>query len=98
LSNYRPISLTSIPCKVIEGFIRDHIMKHFTDNNLFNNNQYAFLKRRSTMLQLLRVMDTKCLESGGQINVIYTDSEKAFDKVSHKLLLRNYVIIRLTNQ
>jgi len=44
LSNYRPISLTSIPCKIIEGFIREHIMKHFTDNNLFNKNQYGFLK------------------------------------------------------
>ena len=42
------------------------------------------------MLQLLRVLDewTECLESGGQINVIYMDFEKAFDKVSHKLLLR----------
>jgi len=75
LSNYRPIglSLTSIPCKIIEWFIRDHIMKHFTDNNLFNNNQYGFLKGRSTMLQLLRIMDewTECIERGGQINVIY---------------------------
>jgi len=42
------------------------------------------------MLQLLRIMDewTECLESGGQINVIYADFEKAFDKVSHKLLIR----------
>jgi len=42
------------------------------------------------MLQLLRIMDdwTECLESGGQINVIYVDFEKAFDKVSHKLLIR----------
>jgi len=61
-----------------------------TDNNLFNNNQYGFFKGRSTMLQLLRIMDewTECLESGGQINVIYEDFEKAFDKVSHKLLIR----------
>jgi len=60
--------------QTLEGFIRDHILKHFIDNNLFNNNQYGFLKGRSTMLQLLRIMDewTKCLESGGQINVIYT--------------------------
>jgi len=43
----------------------------------------AFLKT-STMLQLLCIMDewTECLESGGQINF-----DKAFDKVSHKLLL-----------
>jgi len=57
LSNYPPISLTSIPCKVVERFIRDHVLKHFTDNNLFNNNQYGFLKGRSTVLQLLRIMD-----------------------------------------
>jgi len=44
----------------------------------------------STMLQLLRIMDewTEYLESDGQINVIYADFEKAFDKVSHKLLIR----------
>jgi len=42
------------------------------------------------VLQLLRIMDewTECLESGGQINVIYADFEKTFDKVSHKLLIR----------
>jgi len=42
------------------------------------------------MLQLLRIMDkwTEYLESGEQINVIYADFEKAFDKVSYKLLIR----------
>jgi len=34
---------------------------------------------------------TEYLESGGQINVIYTDFENAFDKVSHKLLIRNWL-------
>jgi len=60
-------------------------MKHFTDNHLFNNNQCGFLKGRSAMLQLFRAMDewTECIESGGQINVIYADFEKAFDKVTY---------------
>ena len=43
----------------------------------------------STLLQLLNMLD-KCthdLESGGQIDAIYTDCEKAFDKVPHKRLL-----------
>ena len=42
------------------------------------------------MLQLLHIMDkwTECLESGGQINAIYSDFEKAFDKVPHRLLLQ----------
>jgi len=41
------------------------------------------------MLQLLHVLDdwTEGLESGGQIDVIYTDYEKAFDKVPHRRLL-----------
>jgi len=43
---------------------------------------------RSTTTQLLHIMDiwTECLENGGQIDVIYTDLEKAFDKISHKHL------------
>ncbi len=41
------------------------------------------------MLQLLKVLDewTNSLEKGGQMNVIYTDFEKAFDKVPPKRLV-----------
>ena len=88
-ANYRPISLTSIVCKIIERFIRDHIMDHFLKNNLFTKQQYGFIKGRSTVLQLLSVLDywTEKLEKGGQVDVVYTDFEKAFDKVPHKRLL-----------
>jgi len=65
-ANYRPISLTSIVCKIIERFIRDHIMDHFLKNNLFTKQQYGFIKGRSTVLQLLSVLDywTEKLEKG----------------------------------
>ena len=51
--------------------------------------QYGFIKGRSSALQLLNLLDTwtNCLEEGAQIDVIYTDLEKAFDKVPHKRLL-----------
>jgi len=93
--NYRPVSLTCIVCKILESIIRDHILEHFLTNNLFSSKQYGFLKGRSTVLQLLRLMDdwTNLLENGGQIDSIYTDLEKAFDKIPHKRLLlklRNY--------
>jgi len=41
------------------------------------------------LLQLLHIMEewTSALEKGGQINTIYADFEKAFDKVPHHLLL-----------
>jgi len=40
-------------------------------------------------LQLLKILDkwTELLENGGRIDVIYTDVEKAFDKIPHKRLI-----------
>jgi len=48
--------------------------------------QFGFIKGRSTSLQLLQILGkwTERLENGGQINVIYTNLEKAFDKI-HKI-------------
>jgi hypothetical protein len=64
-------------------------MTFFVDNDLFSKKQYGFIKGRSTVLQLLTLLDewTKILDIGGQIDVIYTDFEKAFDKVPHKRLI-----------
>nr|XP_047141279.1 uncharacterized protein LOC124816221 [Hydra vulgaris] len=41
-SNYRPISLTSIPCKVLESIIRDEMMNYLLTNGLLNENQHGF--------------------------------------------------------
>ena len=95
VGNYRPVSLTCILCKILESIIRDKIMDHFMSNKLFTNRQFGFLKGRSTVTQLLQILDdwTEALETGGRIDVIYTDFEKAFDKVPHKRLiskLRSY--------
>ena len=88
-SNYRPVSLTCISCKVIESIYRDNIMKHMKNNNLFSNSQFGFIGGRSTVLQLLNVIDhwTEILDEGGIIDTIYLDFMKAFDKVPHKRLL-----------
>jgi len=84
-SNYRPISLTSIICKIMESIIRDVIMEDFFNKGFFSDNQYGFIKGRSTVLQLLKIFDdwTYQMDQGVQIDVIYTDFEKAFDKVPH---------------
>jgi len=89
VSNYRPVSLTCITCKLMESLVRDHLMKFFVSNKLFSNHQFGFIKGRFTVLQLLRILDkwTKLLEEGKQVDDIYTDFEKAFDNVPHKRLL-----------
>ena len=87
--NYRPVSLTCILCKGMETIIRDHIVRHMLVNNLFSPCQYGFLAKRSTTLQLLKALDdwTEALENGYEVDVIYTDFQKAFDKVPHQRLL-----------
>ena len=87
--NYRPVSLTSIICKTMESLVRDSIMEYMATNDLFSDKQYGFINGRSTVLQLLTVLDlwTEMLDIGGQIDVIYCDFQKAFDKVSHNKLI-----------
>ena len=46
-SNYHPVSLTSILCKLFASIIREAIMmKHMLDNNLLTNKQFGFMKCR----------------------------------------------------
>ena len=89
IENYRPISLTCILCKVMESIISDYIMTYFFEYDLFSKFQYGFIKGRSAALQLIKVIDdlTMNLEHGKQTDILYTDFEKAFDKVSHRRLL-----------
>ena len=89
VKNYRPVSLTCIICKVMESIIKDHLLDHFTRNNLFSCRQFGFLKKRSTVLQLLRFIDevTESVDRGEEFHIIYTDIEKAFDRVPHNKLL-----------
>jgi hypothetical protein len=88
--NYRPVSLTSVICKLMEKLVREIIVNHMIKNEIFSNKQFGFISGRSTTLQLLRVMDewTEILDHGGKINSIYMDFMNAFDKVPHQRLLR----------
>ena len=88
-SNYRPVSLTSIPCKVMEKIVRQWILDHMHRNNFLSQQQYGFLSGRSTTLQLLHVLDkwTASLDQGKALDVVYIDFMKAFDSVPHQRLL-----------
>ena len=51
--NYRPVSLTSVICKLLETIIRDHIMDFLFKHKLINPSQHGFLKARSCLTNLL---------------------------------------------
>ena len=56
-NNYRPISLTSIPCNVLESIIRDQLMEHLQSENLLADAQHGFRPGRSCATQLLLAVE-----------------------------------------
>ena len=88
-SNYRPVSLTSILCTLMEKLIRKGIVDHMDKFGLFSNRQFGFMGGRSTSLQLLKVLEnwTKVIDDGGIVHAVYMDLMKAFYKVPQDRLL-----------
>ena len=89
MGNYRPVSLTSIICKIIESIIRDTILEYMVRNSLFSNDQHGFVAQRDCMTNLLLTIETltSIMEDGRAVDIIYTDFAKAFDSVPHKRLI-----------
>jgi len=88
-ANYRPVSLTSITCKVLEHVIHSSIMSHFDEHQILSDTQHGFRKRRSCESQLLITIHdiANNLARGRQVDAVLLDFSKAFDKVPHMRLL-----------
>ena len=88
-SNYRPISLTCILCKVMEHVIASNLTAHLNWHNILYDLQHGFRQKRSCETQLLQLVEDlgKQLIKGNQIDLVLLDFSKAFDKVNHLKLL-----------
>jgi len=88
-SNYRPISLTSLICKIMEALLRDEIVRHLENNRLIHESQHGFRRGRSCLTNILAFLDkvTDVVDKSSGVDVIFLDLAKAFDKVPHKRLL-----------
>ena len=64
-SNYRPVRITSIVCRVLETIIRNFMVQFLVSNNLLSDFQFGFVKGLPTTLQLLNVLNdwTNSLEN-----------------------------------
>jgi hypothetical protein len=64
--NYRPISLTSVTCKLMEGILKDQIVKHLERQGLIRATQHGFMRGRSCTTNLLTFFEkiTAELDSG----------------------------------
>ena len=85
VENYRPVSLTSPICKVFELNIRDAIVSHLDSNGQISSTQHGFRQGGSCLSNLLDFLDhvTCSLDNHDNVDVIYLDFAKAFDKVPH---------------
>lgn len=87
IENYRPISKLNIISKIFEKIVYNHIYPVITAS--ISDRQHGFLRGRSTTTNLACYTDyvLNNMEGGGQVDVVYTDFEKAFDRVDHVILL-----------
>jgi hypothetical protein len=87
--NYRPVSLTSVCCRILESVIRDSMMDHLVKNNLLSDSQHGFMPNRSCTTNLLEFFEvvTGTVDRGDPFDIIFLDFAKAFDKVPKERLL-----------
>ena len=89
-ANYRPVSLTSVCCKMLEAIIKDEIVGHLEKHKLIRPSQHGFMRGRSCASNLLSFLDkiTAAVDSGEAADIVFLDFAKAFDKVPAKRLLK----------
>ena len=84
-SNYRPISLTCILCKVLEHILASNIVRHLIGQGLMYDLKHGFREKRSCETQLIMLVQNLARNAGlgKQTDLILLDFSKAFDKVNH---------------
>ena len=98
--NYRPISLTSVICRILEHIIHKKITDHLIRNNLLSDIQHGFVSQRSTLTQQLNYFHdlTKLHSTKTNCDAIYIDFSKAFDRLSHRKLIFVLYHYKINNQ
>ena len=73
--NYRPVSLPSVICKLLERLIKDHMVDFLVKHKLLNSSQHGFLKARSCLTNMLCFWEeiTKWIDMGSPVDIIYLD-------------------------
>ena len=87
--NYRPLSMTSIPCKKLENLIATELYKFLEANSLLSPHQFGFRAGHTTADQLNIVYNevSNLIDRGHVVDIIFFDFSKAFDVVSHDILI-----------
>ena len=88
--SYRPIALLCSVSKVFETLVKDQVLSFCLANRVLPDSQFGFLPGRSTVWQLLSVLDDwhAARERGTSVHAAFLDLAKAFDRVDHQILIK----------
>ena len=97
--NYRPISLLSAISKILEKIVANSPVNHLEINNLLYENQYGFLRGRSTLHNITKLTTriAQDLNEKKYVIGVFLDLKKVFDTVSHKILLMKLKKLGITD-
>ena len=86
---YRPVSLTSVPCKVQEKLVNERVVEQLKNNQILSQQQHGFRAKMSCLTQLLEYTfdPENALDEGDCVDAAYLESLKVFDSVPHGHLL-----------
>nr|CDJ90481.1 RNA-directed DNA polymerase (reverse transcriptase) domain containing protein [Haemonchus contortus] len=87
--NYRPVSITSLFCRLFEKVLKKHVSRHLSSNHIVSRHQHGFTPGLSVETNMIECLDdwTEALDDKLSCDVIYFDFAKAFDRVSHRKLI-----------
>ena len=90
VQNFRPITVCNSLSKILEKTVRARVTSFLYDLNILNNRQFGFRKNHSTAHAIMNLFETSLegLDKKLKVGGVYLDISKAFDCVSHDILLR----------